>query len=321
MSHLRILYDIIISNITDFKPELIYFSVGCALGHYPNIDPNQNQQYPKPIIDKFNNKKKVIILMDATLETPLKLQEYESLTLIEDENKFRTFLGDNLLVFAINSYYNFEETPECVSQFPDDYAFLISLVTHTIQNKIKLIVQNFAGHYIEDPYINLFDLFPHDALFQNVIFDVTNSMTVCFCNFTEFPVYYDDKDNFVQTNFNKLSKLKTINTRYFIRMYKDMIDKINHIFTRKLRVLRGEVESNRYDTDALTRYIKKLKLIYPEVASLELTEENIQKIIIILLQDIFDALEIPSDPITDLSRNGFKQNEVINSLMPLKNLF
>ena len=104
-------------------------------------------------------------------------------------------------------------------------------------------------------------------------------------------------------------------------MYKDMIDKINHIFTRKLRVLRGELESNIYDTKALTKYIKKLNLIYPEISSLELTEANIQKIIIILLQDIFDALEIPADTIADLTRNGFKQNEVINSLMPLKNLF
>jgi hypothetical protein len=315
------LYDIIISNINDFNPELIYFSVGCSSGHYTNINPNQNQQYPKPIMDKFNKKKKVIILMDASLETPLKIQESESLTIIEDENKFRMLLGDDLLVFAINSYYYFEETPECVSQFPDDYSFLISLVTHALQNKKKLIVQNFSGHYIEDPYINLFDLFPHDALFQNVIFDVSNSLAVCFCDFTDFPLYYDDKDNFVQTNFNKLTVLKTINTRYFIRMYKDMIDKINHIFTRKLRVLRGEVEPNMYDTNALKRYIKKLNLIYPEISSLELTEANIQKIIIILLQDIFDALEIPSDIIGDLSRNGFKQNEVINSLMPLKQLF
>jgi hypothetical protein len=230
-------------------------------------------------------------------------------------------LGDDLLVFAINSYYYFEETPECVSQFPDDYSFLISLVTHALQNKKKLIVQNFSGHYIEDPYINLFDLFPHDALFQNVIFDVSNSLAVCFCDFTDFPLYYDDKDNFVQTNFNKMTVLKTINTNYFIRMYKDMIDKINHIFTRKLRVLRGEVEPNMYDTNALKRYIKKLNLIYPEISSLELTEANIQKIIIILLQDIFEALEIPSDIIGDLSSNGFKQNEVINSLMPLKQLF
>lgn len=321
MSKLRSLYDIIISNINDFNPELIYFSVGCTQGHYTNINPNQNQQYPKPIMDKFNNKKKVIILMDASLETPLKIQEYETLTLIEEDNKFRMLLGDNLLVFAINSYYHFEETPDCVAQFPDDYSFLISLVTHTVQNKTKLIVQNFSGPYIEDPYINLFDLFPRDTLFQNVIFDVSNSIAVCFCDFTEHPVHYDHNDNFVQTNFNKLTVLKTVNTRYFIRMYKDMIDKINHIFTRKLRVLRGEVESNRYDTDALTRYIKKLNLIYPEIASLELTEENIQKIIIILLQDIFDALEIPSDIIANLSRNGFKQSEVINSLMPLKNLF
>jgi len=321
MSKLRSLYDIIISNINDFNPELIYFSVGCSLGHYTNINPNQNQQYPKPIMDKFNMKKKVIILMDASLETPLKIQESESLTLIEDENKFRMLLGDDLLVFAINRFYYFEETPECVSQFPDDYSFLISLVTHTLQNKKKLIVQNFSGHYIEDPYINLFDLFPHNALFQNVIFDVSNSLAVCFCDFTEFPLYYDHNDNFVQTNFNKLTVIKTINTNYFIKMYKDMIDKINHIFTRKLRVLRGELESNIYDTKALTKYIKKLNLIYPEISSLELTEANIQKIIIILLQDIFDTLEIPSDIIGDLSKNGFKQNEVINSLMPLKNLF
>jgi hypothetical protein len=314
-------YDIIISNITDFNPELIYFSVGCSMGHYININPNQNQQYPKPIMDKFNKKKKVIILMDASLETPLKIQESESLTLIEDENKFRMLLGDDLLVFAINRFYYFEETPECVSQFPDDYSFLISLVTHTLQNKKKLIVQNFSGHYIEDPYINLFDLFPHDALFKNVIFDVSNSLAVCFCDFTEFPLYYDHNDNFIQTNFNKLTVIKTFDTKYFIKMYKDMIDKINHIFTRKLRVLRGELESNIYDTKALTKYIKKLNLIYPEISSLELTEANIQKIIIILLQDIFDTLEIPSDIIGDLSKNGFKQNEVINSLMPLKNLF
>ena len=76
MQTLHDIYDTVFSTISNFEPELIYFAVGSALGHYNNviIKPSEHQQYPS-ILSKYNEQKKVIILMDGGLESPLKMEE------------------------------------------------------------------------------------------------------------------------------------------------------------------------------------------------------------------------------------------------------
>ena len=104
MPDLRTIYDIILSNLSSYGPKLIYFSVGSALGHRVEIKPNQNQQYPFPILDKYKGLKKVIILMDENLEYPLKIESDINLSLIDKDKLFRILTNEDTLVFAINHH-------------------------------------------------------------------------------------------------------------------------------------------------------------------------------------------------------------------------
>lgn len=324
MANLCSLYDLILSNTIDFNPDLIYFSIGCGLGYYNNIDPNTHQQYPKPIMEKYNNKKKLIILMDKTLEKPLKIQDLDAnISLIEENDLFRILISEDKLIFAINSYYYFEVTPHDNSkdQFHKDYSFLISLLGYTLENKKKLIVQNFSGNNIQNSYIKFLDIFHKEELFKHVIFDVSNSDGSCGFNFAQFPVRYDHNNNFVNIKFNNLVKLKDLDPNYFKRFCNEIINIINYQLIRKLRMIRGELENCSIDDEGLQIFIRKLKVIYPEIYDSSFTEGNIIKIITVLLQDLCESLQIPVKLIQDLSNNGFKQIEVINSLTPLKQLF
>jgi hypothetical protein len=324
MSNLNRLYDLILSNTKDFDPDLIYFSIGCALGYYNDIDPNTHQQYPKPIMEKYYDKKKLIILMDRTLEKPLKIQELDkNISLIEETDLYRILISEDKLIFAINSYYYFElsQYDESKYQFNMDYSFLISLLGYTIENKKKMIVQNFSGANIENSYIKFLDIFPKEELFKHIIFDVSNSDGNCGFNFAQFPIRYDQHNNFINVKFNNLVRLKNLDATYFKRFCNEIINKINYQLLRKLRMIRGELEPSNFEDKELQIFIGKLKVIYPDIYDSSLTEGNIINIITILLQDICESLQIPRKLIQDLSNNGFKQNEVINCLTPLKNLY
>ncbi len=90
-----------------------------------------------------------------------------------------------------------------------------------------------------------------------------------------------------------------------------MLNDVKNQLCRKLRVLRGELEDDRYSSICL----KKYELIYG--VSSELSEKNIMNIIKVILQDIFSSLGLNSKPIENLEASGFKQIDVINSLTNL----
>jgi hypothetical protein len=231
-------------------------------------------------------------------------------------------MSEDKLIFAINSFYYFELPQyESKHQFQIDYPFLISLLGYTIENKKKMIVQNFSGTNIQNSYIKLLDVFHKDELFKHIIYDVSNSDGNCGFNFIQFPVRYDHNDNFVNIKFNNLVTLKTLDPNYFKIFCFEIINTINYQLLRKLRMIRGDLEPSNCHDEMLQLFIEKLKVIYPEICDSNLTEGNIIKIITVLLQDICESLQIPVKLIQDLSNNGFKQNEVVNSLSPLKKLF
>lgn len=321
MLNLSNIYDIILSNLNDFEPQLTYLSVGCALGHYDKIAPNQNQQYPFPILNKYEGKKKVIILIDSQLETPLKIEEIIKLTLIEKSNIFRMLANEDTLVFAINSNYYFDNNSNSdIKIFELHFNFLKNLITYTICNDSKLIVQNFAGHCIQNSYVIMFDLFPEKKLLNQVIFDVSNSDGNCGFDFDKYPIQYDEKRNFIQTRFKNLVMQKKINPEYFNTLLIKRIDSINYSLTRKLRVIRGELESIPHENETIEIYLKTLSIIYPEINNIEINERILIHTMKVLINDICEALDIDKSIIATLTAVQFNQNEVINKLSILKQL-
>lgn len=324
-------YDIILSNLPYFEPDLIYFSVGCAVssqgfagelsesvgggggsgGRRIKLNPKTHQQYPGPIMTKYKGKKKCIILMDQFLEKDLEiLNVLPSLELVQEESEFRMFSDKDTLVMAIKKPFYFSDC-RGQEQFPDDYSFLFSLICYTIDKDKKLIVQNFSGSDIEKCYYDLFDILPKASLLKKVIFDVTDNQEVCRCDFSKYPIIYDDEDNFVQSKFETLIKLKVINPETYKKNRIQMLNDVKNPLCRKLRVLRGELEDDRYSSICL----KKYELIYG--VSSELSEKNIMNIIKVILQDIFSSLGLDSTLIELLEASGFEQNEVIKKLTNL----
>ena len=324
MQSLHDIYDTVLSNITDFEPELIYFAVGSALGYYNNviIKPNEHQQYPS-ILSKYNEQKKVIILMDGGLETPLKMQEVVQLLLIEETGIFRMFVNDtnDLIVFAIKHNYYFQDSPDESISFHEDFGFLMNLVTYVLSNDKKLIVQNYAGAFIEDSYANFFQYFPKEELISKVIFDVSNSQAVCSIDFDKYPIIYDDEDNFVQIRFEKLVEQKKINYEYFKANVIKRIDDINSVLSRKLRVIRGQLEIFPHENKTIKSLYSVLSTVYPEIDdSGEINEESLIKTIKTILIDMFEALEVDNSVLTTLVDKNLNQSDVINVLSPLKAL-
>jgi hypothetical protein len=324
MQTLQYIYDTVFSNISDYEPELIYFAVGSGLGHYTNVNikPSEHQQYPS-ILSKYDGQKKVIILMDGGLETPLKMEEVVQLNLIEDSDIFRMFMNEtnDLIVFAIKHHFYFNESQYDNSSFHEHFGFLMNLITYAVSYDKKLIVQNYSGEFIEDSYANFFDYFPKDELISNVIFDVSNSQAVCSIDFDKYPIIYDDEDNFVQIRFEKLVEQKKYNYEYYKANVTKHIDTINGILTRKLRAIRGEVEMFPKENETIKSVYKILSIVYPEIDySVEINEENLIKTIKTILIDMFESLEVDNSVLTKLVDSNMNQAVLINILSPLKAL-
>jgi hypothetical protein len=325
MPILHTIYDIILSNLSSYQPQLIYFSVGSALGHWDKIKPNENQQYPFPILGKYKEKKKVIILMDQQLESPLKMESDIKLHLVDHDDNFRILTNEDTIVFAINHHYYFEENPYLEKyEFERHFAFLMDLISFTLSNNNKLIIQNFAGQCIQNSCVNMFNYFPKNKLIANVIFDVSNSDGNCGFDFDNFPIRYDEKDNFIQIKFHNLSLIKKFDPKYFSQIVVKRIDSINYSLTRKLRVIRGELEMTQYENNNIQNIVKILSIIYPEIKiikdSSDITEDTLMNIMKVLITDICQSLNVDKSIVTNLVDIKFTQKEVINSLSPLKSL-
>jgi len=166
----------------------------------------------------------------------------------------------------------------------------------------------------------MFDYFPRQELLANVIFDVSNSDGNCGFDFDNFPIQYDEKDNFIQTKFEKLSVLKKYNPEHFSRTILKRIDNINYAITRKLRVIRGELEMTPYENGNLQTLFKNLSIIYPEIVYSEISEATLINCMKVLITDICESLSVDPSLLATLVASNFNQQEVIKALSPLKAL-
>ena len=107
------------SNIFDAVAQsstaVVYLGIGSAMSSYNQVTSTNNQQSPC-FLEKIPGKK-VIILIDPALESPLKTEEWyqnigNPLIAVNSETKgdkiyFRKYQNDSVTVFAINKMFNF----------------------------------------------------------------------------------------------------------------------------------------------------------------------------------------------------------------------
>jgi hypothetical protein len=317
----------VLANTMDFKPDIIYLSVGSALGHHPQeINPNTNQQIPI-FLDKYNGKKKVIILIDPGLETPLKSESTIPMEIyfLSDDGKFRIFRTTcgNTLIFAISSRFYWEDEKHCPHEdsqlVPICNNFLVKLIEFNLHNKSKLIGQDFTGRDTRNAYNSLGNIFDKNEYYKRVLFDITYGDSGCFVDFSKSPIIYDQEDNFVQVRNKKLIELRRILPHYFKKMAESRINLVLWHLNRQLRIFRGELTHEPFHKSHFRIICNEITDIYsiPDLNSID--EETIKHIIIIVLSDILDSLDIPSaEIISEIQKVNFNQGELIKIFGPIR---
>ena len=298
------IYSHIINEIIIFKPDIIYLAVGCAMGNYSIINPNNNQQYPL-FLEPFINKKKLIILIDPHLETPLKLESQINLFETESVNYFRVLQNDNLIVFAIKKLFYFYHYDKNTL----DKIFLNKIISYSIENKIKTFVQDYTGIYIKHAYLEYLE--DNSDIKKYVIFDVTQDHSGCFVDFSKVSIYYDSEDNFIQPYLLTLVEIKKLSFDTFKIHLNKRIDWVNFRIFRQIRMINKEINENIQDTIDVENILKNLKNIYDNI-TLEITINNLENTINIVVSDIIIALELDETLLTNIKTN------MINKLSKLK---
>lgn len=297
-------YSYIINEITIFKPDIIYLAVGCAMGHYSIINPNNNQQYPL-FLEPFTNKKKLFILIDPHLETPLKLESQINLIETDSVNYFRVLQTDNLIVFAIKKLFYFYHYDKNTL----DKIFLNKIISYSIENKIKTFVQDYTGIYIKHAYLEYLE--DNSDIKKYVIFDVTQDYSGCFVDFSKVVIYYDSEDNFIQPYFLTLVEIKKLSFDTFKIHLNKRIDWVNFRIFRQIRMINKEIKEDIKDTIDVENILKNLKNIYDNI-TLEITINNLENTINIVVSDIITALKLDETLLTNIKTN------MINELSKLK---
>ena len=294
----------IIDEITIFKPEIIYLAVGCAMGYYSNINPTNNQQYPL-FLHPFTNKKKLFILIDPYLETPLKLESQINLTETNSGEYYRVLQNNNLIVFAIKKLFYFYHYDKNAL----DKIFLNKIISYSIENKIKTFVQDYTGIYIKHAYLEYLE--DNSDIKKYVIFDVTQDHSGCFVDFSKVVIYYDSEDNFIQPYFLTLVEIKKLSFDTFKIHLNKRIDWVNFRIFRQIRMINKEINENIQDTIDVENILKNLKNIYDNI-TLEMTINNLENTINIVVSDIITAFELDKTLLTNIKTN------IINELSKLK---
>jgi hypothetical protein len=142
--------DLLISNIDDFKADIIYFGIGSSPSDkymesykpYPEPYPTEDHQIFPPFLEEYS--RKIIINVD-----PLNSQEYidfykdfyrrKNFPLISEDYTSLVWRNDTNIVIHLLS--NFDISTR------DDQDIVNYLITKTLTDNCKLIVQNYSGGY------------------------------------------------------------------------------------------------------------------------------------------------------------------------------
>lgn len=309
--------------LNNTRPDVIYFAVGCFMGHYNDISPANNQQNPK-FMQKFDGKKKFYIFMDPLLENPLKLESQINLVINNSSNNiiqdYVVLENNEYKVVAINKHFYFYNNIHISNTHNQelDQLFLYGLVNYAVERNIKLIVQNYSGEDISASYNDIASIFGKERVFKNVLFDVTQNEGGCFVDFNRYPIFYDAKDNFIHPRFFSFVEMKKINKDYYKSMLVKRLNILSWQIARHLRILKGELECDNYDKKHIKSIINDMSMIYS--INQDITKENLSNLITLMIIDAAESLDVPTDVITYITENNFDQKIITNTVSTMKNL-
>jgi hypothetical protein len=272
-------------TITQQGPTTIYFAIGCALGRYgPGEHPRQ--QYP-PFMGGFPGRQ-ICILMDPELESPPRA--YEDLTgssAVPDDPIVN--IGDITFITARRYFeWNSDEARKCIGHLCD-----ICLNTRT-----QLIVQDYAGNYIEQYYpIATFG----PAITKKVLFDVTYRDGGCFIDLDAVRILRHRDGSFVQPKYDPIVMIRPhVSAAQFRYVLRERRNDITNYVRRFHRIIRGAEEVRDWCTeDIVKRHMQTLCYTYGVTP--EPTLSNMEQLMSAYL---FDLCTTVGDRVTEETAIG-----------------
>ena len=202
------------------KYDIIYVAPGCALNPINNNDNNISEftQQNLKCLGKYQNR--LHILIDPELDTinlgslGKKIFDFSSKVANEKHSFSLGSLGPKLILVEANEHIRvFESEDEtltilAISDYIDyDKNFdVIKLICNfVLENKIKMIMQDFTGRDLTYYYIKLIKLFGKERMLENIIFDITQMYEGnCFPD-VDLDVKTDTNGNFIQSKYDKIN--------------------------------------------------------------------------------------------------------------------
>lgn len=261
------MWNTIFKTIQEKNYEILMVAIGSSMARYEEINDNNNQQYPG-FLRPYDHSRKLIILVDPELEYPIKLANYQSLTIIPNSelfNKKCTFYQGTLNdILAVNTGFDYDTSP------------IHDLVLYCMEVDIKLIWQDYTGRITTEIFINLFNIIGPEIL-KYILFDASEKDDGCFINFSKIVLKIDHRKFFIQPRYLRLSQI--INVSGFNKYFKDRISLLRFPLLWKYK--NSEKMAFGVNDDI---GIKILFIIYGECPLHDLVE--------IIMKDICEVLKI-----------------------------
>ena len=264
--------------------DIIYVVPGCALNPINNNDNNISKFTQQNLKCLKRYQKKLYILIDPELDTINLGSSGPKLILVESNEHIRVFESEDetLTVLAISDYIDYDKNFDVIKL----------ICQFALENKIKMIMQDFTGRDLTYYYIKLMKLFGKKEMLQNVIFDITQSYEGnCFPD-VETDVITDTDGNFIQSKYDKIN----INTfKDYWSMSRDLAymmrnpirnPKERHYNSIKICVAFVIYDIIDFDFEFNIQEIKKLfHIIVNEILSIKNIRERKEELVNGLLSD------------------------------------
>jgi hypothetical protein len=209
----------IYDNIKDTSIKLVCLFIGCSMDYYTELTEENNQQYPC-FLNKINGKK-LIILIDPYLESPLKIENYfigKNNPLIcintifnKDKISIRIFNNNETTVYALNESINYIKYKWIDNKCQPDTHKIYNIIELCLNRKIKFILQDFSGNDTTYFYTKLLKKYNRNDLLHYINLDVTQNEGGCRFLLNYDLIKIDENENFIQEKFLELSKIKNSN--------------------------------------------------------------------------------------------------------------
>jgi hypothetical protein len=220
-------------------PTTIYFAIGCALGRYPPGE-HPRQQYP-PFMRGFPGRQ-ICILMDPELESPPRAYEDQiGFSVLPDEPTVT--IGDITFITARRHF---------AWGSKDARTFIAHLSNLCLNTRTQLIVQDYAGNYIEKYYpISTFD----SRITKKVLFDVTYRDGGCFIDLDAVRILRYRDGSFVQPKYDAITVLRShVSVELLRNILKERRNSLVTYIKRYHRILTGAEEYRDWCTEDVVRH-------------------------------------------------------------------